>query len=193
MVSRKLEILHLDVVDFVAGLARVRLGTLPRGGKAAHGGYVHVLGLRLVRSRAARTYCFVICLADEGGLGVEGASALCDQTAIALLAEAAFAGPVDRVLTHRKLDSSAHDVEKVHVRVDVSNVDFVACIELFDPRVLRLQNVLLDVRRDSFHQSQARDFPGHAPCSDWVPACAQRSLPEASTFRHRQKTDVRAL
>ena len=152
--------------------------------------YVHILGLRLVRPGAARSYGSVVCLADEGCLGVEGASALCDQAAIGLLAEAALAGPVDRVLSHRKLDSSAHDVEKVHVRVDVSNVDFVACIELFDPRVLRLQNVLLDVRRDSLHQSQVRDLPGHAPCGDRVPACAQRSLTEASTFRHRHQTDV---
>ena len=169
-----------------------RFVAFPRGDAAAHRSYVHVLLLREVRP-GARSHSSVFCLADEGCLGVEGASALCDQTAIALLAKAAFAGPVDWVLAHRKLDSSAHDVEKVHVRVDVSDVDFVSCVELLNPRVLRLQNVLLDVRRDPLHQPQVRDLPGHTPCSDWVPARAQRSLPEASTFRHRQKTDVRAL
>ena len=73
----------------------------------------------------------------------------------------------DFLLAHGELNSSRDDVEDIQVRVNVVYLQYILRVEFLHPRVLRLQNVVLNVTRHSIHERQRCNFLGQEFRLDW--------------------------
>ena len=73
----------------------------------------------------------------------------------------------DFLLAHGELNSSRDDVEDIQVRVNVVYLQYILRVEFLHPRVLRLQNVVLNVTRHSIHERQRCNFLGQKFRLDW--------------------------
>ena len=75
---------------------------------------------------------------------------------------------MDKVLHHSELHSSLNYIEHVHFVVQFIRFHLLMQFKLLNPRVLGLQDVLLDLSRDAFEHRESLDFIDEISGDDWV-------------------------